>query len=68
LFHQNRSIILQIPETYRVTSSTSITEIYYVDPAWPNGQIVYGCFTGGNENDLKERKQDWKGFSDYIIP
>jgi len=68
LFHQNGSIILQIPETYRVMSSTSITEIYYVDPAVANGQIEYGCFTGGNENDLNLRKQDWKGYSNYSIP
>ncbi len=68
LFHHNRGLILQIPETYRITSATNITEIYYVDPAITNGQIDYGCFTGINENDLNSRKQDWKGFSNYSIP
>lgn len=68
LLHEHRGLILQIPKTYRINKSTNITEINYVDPALPNGQIDYGCFTGGNENDLKERKQDWKGFSEYIIP
>jgi len=67
LFHQNSSIIFKIPESYRVTGSTSITEIYYVDPAWPNRQIEYGCFTGGNEKDLNLRKQDWKGYAEYPI-
>lgn len=68
LFHQNMGIILQIPETYRITKSTGITEIYYVDPALSNGQINYGCFTGSDGNDLKLKRQDWKGFTNYSIP
>jgi len=68
LLHQNRGFILRIPETYRINRTTNITNIYYVDPALQNGQIEYGCFTGGNENDLNLRKQDWKGYSNYSIP
>ena len=68
LLHEHRGLIFQIPKIYGITRATNITQVYYVDPALPNGQIDYGCFTGGNENDLNSEKQDWKGFSDYAIP
>ena len=68
LLHEHKGLILQIPETYRITKATNITRIYFVDPALPNGQIAYGCFTGGNENDLNSEMQEWKGFAEYTIP
>lgn len=67
LFHQNRGLILQIPETYRITKATKITDIFYVDPALRNAQIDYGCLTGGNENDLNLDKQEWKGYGKYDV-
>lgn len=68
LLHQNRGLILRIPETYRISGSTNITTIYYVDPSLPQGQIKTGCFYGGDEREIEAKEIDWKGYARYPIP
>lgn len=68
LHHQNKGLILKLPETYKVNESTNISRIYYVDPSLPQGQIKYGCLSGSTERELEINKVDWKGFMEYPIP
>lgn len=68
LHHQNRNLILKLPEAYRIKGTRNITEIFYVDPSLPQGQIKYGCLTGGDEEEVETKKQEWKGFIEYPIP
>lgn len=68
LHHQNKGLILKLPKTYEINGSANISEIYYVDPSLPQGQIKYGCLTGGNESDIDSNRVAWEGFADYLIP
>lgn len=68
LHHEYQGWMVKVPTKYRIGGNTKISRIYFVDPALPHGQIMYGCLYGGDEFELDAMKQEWKGFGDYQIP
>lgn len=68
LYHQNKGLVLKVPKEYRISGSLNISRIYYVDPSLPQGQIMYGCLSGGDESELNLIRQEWMGFVEYPIP
>jgi hypothetical protein len=68
LHHANKKLVVTIPRKYRINGGTNITQIYYVDPTLPQGQLTYGCLFGGNENEMDSIRQEWKGYAEYPIP
>jgi len=68
LHHQNKRMTINIPTKYRISERTNISQIYYIDPSLPQGQIKFGCLSGSDRSDLDLIRQEWKGFAQYPIP
>ncbi len=68
LHHENKRMIIDVPTKYRISGRTNITQIYYVDSSFPQGQMTFGCLKGGNESELNLERQEWKGYTEYPIP
>ncbi len=67
LSHQPSLLPFQDPKEYPVRDTTSIGELFYIDPSIENGQTKIGCLRGLDANLYSKNLQKWSGYGVYDV-